>query len=193
MPSSRLAFFAFVPLLVACASPEAPPQRPVEDSVVSFDTVGVAAVEPKGPETWTAGVTDVRNDEAVPERLVDVRAAAHDGFDRIVFAFSGADVPGYHVEYVDQPVRACGSGETVPLVGDGFLEIRLYPTAAHDEAGNVTVAAREQVPDLPVLRELKLTCDFEAEVAWAAGLAAPNPYRAFVLRDPARLVVDVQH
>lgn len=189
----RFAVLALTLLIAACASPEAP-SRPDTTAVpiVPPDTSNAEA-NAAGPDAWTAGITDVQHEAAVPGRLVAVRTAAHEGFDRIVFAFDGEDVPGYHLEYVDAPVRACGSGEPVPLAGDGWLEMRLYPTAAHTEAGESTITERERTPGLPVLRELKLTCDFEAVVTWVAGLASPNPYRVFDLQNPARLVVDVQH
>ncbi len=44
-----------------------------------------------------------------------------------------------------------------------------------------------------MLQELELTCDFEAEVTWVFGNAKPNKYRVMELREPTRLVVDVQH
>lgn len=124
--------------------------------------------------------------------LTDVRSARHDGFDRTVFEFADA-VPNVHLEYVDRPVRACGSGEVVELPGDGWLQVRFSGARAHTEAGEASVADRDREPGLPVLLALALTCDFEGEVTWVAGVEAPNPYRAFALEAPARLVVDVRH
>lgn len=123
--------------------------------------------------------------------LVAVRTARHDGFDRTVFEFSGG-VPATHIEYVDRPVRACGSGRVVELPGDGWLQVRFFGARAHTEAGEATVADRDRRLSLPALLALALTCDFEGEVTWVAGVAAPNPYRAFTLDAPARLVVDVR-
>jgi hypothetical protein len=57
----------------------------------------------------------------------------------------------------------------------------------------VTVAERERKPALPVLQELELTCDFEADVTWVLGVRTPNKYRVMELQGPTRLVVDVQH
>lgn len=140
---------------------------------------------------WTAGVTQVRRGSGATLRAV--RTARNAGWDRVVFEFDGADVPGYHVEYVDRPVRKCGSGDEAQVAGQGWLEVRITPARAHDEAGQVTVAQRERKLSLPVLRELELTCDFEADVTWVLGVASPNRYRVSELSGPARLVVDVQH
>src|SRR5690606_28110133 len=123
--------------------------------------------------------------------LVAVRTAAHDSFDRIVFEFDER-VPGFHIEYIDRPVRKCGSGKATQLAGDGWLEVRMYPANAHTEEGRPTVAERERRPNLPVLSELELTCDFEAVVTWVFGVESPNRYQVRELNNPPRLIVDVQ-
>jgi hypothetical protein len=69
----------------------------------------------------------------------------------------------------------------------------MAPAAAHDAAGHATIADRERLLDLPIVREVELTCDFEAVVTWVLGTASPNRYRVLELNDPARLVVDVWH
>jgi hypothetical protein len=102
-------------------------------------------------------------------------------------------VPGYELEYIDSPVIKCGSGDPTAVAGQGWLQVRLTPAQAHTDGGQVTVTAREQKPALPVLQELELTCDFEGEVTWVLGNAKPNKYRVMELREPTRLVVDVQH
>lgn len=141
----------------------------------------------------TAGIIDVPKTGAGPGIMQAVRAGRHEHFDRIVFEFAGDQVPGYHVEYVDRPVRECGSGHTVELAGDGWLEVRFMPSRAHTEAGEVTIQRRERTYGYPVLRELALTCDFEGVVTWVAGVAAPNRYRVQEFADPPRLVLDIRH
>lgn len=193
-------------LAVACGGGEAPPAEPTPEAgapapaepgpeaVVDSPGEGVASAPP-GPRRgeWTAGIVDVERPAVGVALLVSVRAAAHDGFDRVVWEFAGEGVPGYHVEYVDRPVRECGSGRVVPLPGDGWLAVRLSPAAAHDEAGRPTAAPRARSPGLPVVLELRSTCDFEAIVEWVLGVRSPNRYRVLELADPPRLVVDVRH
>ncbi|HEX8297586.1 MAG TPA: hypothetical protein VF594_00385 [Rubricoccaceae bacterium] len=145
------------------------------------------------PVEWTVQTADVAPATERVATLRDVRTGAHDGFDRIVFAFDGDVLPGVHVEYVDRPAHACGSGEPVLLDGEGWLAVRFQPARAHTEDGSPTVAERRRRPALPALRDLALTCDFEADVSWVLGLSAPAGYRTSVLRDPLRFVVDVRH
>ena len=102
-------------------------------------------------------------------------------------------MPGYHIAYIDRPVRSCGSGEVVPLPGDGWLEVRMQPAAAHTEAGEPTIARRVHPLTLPNLKQLSLTCDFEADVTWVAGVLSPNDFRVSELKGPSRLVVDIRH
>lgn len=144
------------------------------------------------PFEGTVGIIDVPR-ELAPATLTEVRSARHDGFDRFVWQFAEQHVPGYHIEYIDKPVRKCGSGDTAQLAGDGWLEIRLYPANAHDEAGNATISQRERQLQLGVARELELTCDFEAVVTWVIGLTSPNHFRVLELTEPPRLVVDIRH
>lgn len=141
----------------------------------------------------TAGITDKKYNINGAAILKEVRSGQHENYDRAVFEFEGAEMPGYHIEYIDKPVRACGSGKVVPLAGDAWLEIRFYPANAHTEEGKPTIENRERAPNLKIIRELKSTCDFEADVTWVLGVAAPNKYRVLELKNPTRLAVDIKH
>jgi hypothetical protein len=143
------------------------------------------------PFTGTVGLTNVQR-QGMPSELVAVRSAEHFGYDRVVFEFRGA-VPGYHIEYVDHPVRDCGAGDPRSIAGDAWLEVRFYPANAHDEQGRPTVKARELRPKLANVLELERTCDFEAVVTWVLGTKSPKRYRVLELTQPPRLAVDVEH
>lgn len=130
---------------------------------------------------------------ARPAVLRAVRAGRDAGFDRLVFEFSGDASPGYQVEYVTQPVRACGSGALIPLSGTGHLMVRFEPAQAHDTLGRDTTSERALAPHLPQVQELKLVCDFEGQVEWAIGLAARRRFRVLVDSQPSRVIVDVRH
>ena len=153
-----------------------------------------AADSDAGPAEFngTAGVTEKEYKRDGAAMLVGVRTAGHPGFDRVVFEFSGL-LPSYHVEYIDKPVRQCGSGNTVAMAGDAWLQIRFSPANAHTENGEATVPTSKVRPGHNIVKELASTCDFEAEVVWVAGVAKPNKYRVIELKNPTRLAVDVQH
>lgn len=202
---------AIQPVVSAPATPEVKPPAPAQPAVpaeapaptepaaptepdakpVPAPAGGAAAEDPKNRE-WTAATVKLERASLKPVTLRSVREARNEGFDRVVFEFDGAQVPGYHLEYVDKPVLHCASGNEIPVAGQGLLQVRLTPAQAH-EGGNVTVAERERKPGLTVLQELKLICDFEGEVTWVLGNASPKKFRVMELREPTRLVVDVQH
>lgn len=169
------------PAIASLPSP-APAARPAADEA--------ARVAPTSVEK-TAGIVDVKR-EGQPALLQALRVAKNEGFDRVVFEF-GERVPGYHLEYIDKPVRDCGAGDVKPVEGDAWLEVRFYPANAHTEAGQPTIKERELKPALDLVREIERTCDFEAVVTWVIGVASPNRYRAFELGSPPRLVVDIDH
>lgn len=141
----------------------------------------------------TAGIIDKKREIKGVAVLRQVRTAQHEAHDRAVFEFEGGEFPGYHIEYIDKPVRACGSGDVVALKGDGWLEIRFYPANAHTEEGKPSVENRERTPNQKIIKQLKLTCDFEADVTWVLGVASPNKYRVLELKNPTRLAIDIKH
>ncbi len=167
----------------APSPPPPPPGRP-------------AAVAPAPQDTAFAGTTApidrIRATRAGAAGLHGVEATTTQAYDRIVFAFTGDSVPGYHAEYVHGPVRRCGSGDPVQVEGPVLLVIRFAPAQAHDEAGRPLPAERERAVGLPVVKEMKLVCDFEGQVEWVLGVAAAAPYRVSELARPARLVLDVK-
>lgn len=142
----------------------------------------------------TDSITDKKNPNVKESAIMsDVRSASHDGYDRVVFEFLGDELPSYHIEYIGKPVTACGSGKTIDLAGNGRLEIRFTTAQAHAPEGDATIKDRERSPNLPAVKELKLTCDFEGEVTWVAGVSSPNSYRVTELKKPTRLAVDIKN
>lgn len=180
------------------------PDTPVATSSSAVPGSIPAVGKPDSGERWpgkaaghgqefTAGIVEYRPAPREVALLTDVRAARHDGFDRVVFELGSGSAPGYHLEYIDRPVRKCGSGDVAPIAGDAWLEVRFEPANAHAPSGAPTIAKREQTVDLEVVSELEQTCDFEAVVSWVVGVKRPNRYRVLTLDAPLRLVVDVKH
>ncbi|MCH7811248.1 MAG: hypothetical protein IH958_01305 [Chloroflexi bacterium] len=124
--------------------------------------------------------------------LADVRTGLHQGFDRVVFEYDGG-LPGYHVEYVSSPIAQCGSGMEEAVVGNAFLEVRMTPAAAHDDAGTPTFGPQELLPGLPSILEVQSICDFEGQVTWVLGLTEQADFNVVNLTGPFRVVVDVAH
>ena len=187
----------FLALLAACA-PEpdgarAPASLPAPDPAVAPSAPPTDAASASADSTeWTVGVVDLPASGDAQAVLRGVRAARHVGYDRVTFEFESAR-PAVHVEYVERPVRACGSGEAVDLPGEGWLLVRFTGARAHTEAGEPIVDPGRRDLGLPTVLTLVRTCDFEGEVAWVASVSAPTAVRATALDGPPRVAVDVRH
>lgn len=171
----------------------------IPDGTASADTIPADTSQPPAeaalPDSFegTAGISDFAPVQQGTAVLRAVRSARHEGFDRVVFEFVGDVLPGYHIEYVDKPVRDCGSGDPVPMAGDGWLQVQFHVAQAHTDEGKPTIPWREQTVSHPNLREIQRTCDFEGYVTYVLGVGSPNRYRAERLTAPPRLVVDIRH
>lgn len=117
------------------------------------------------------------------------RVAEQPGFDRFVLQFDPI-VPTYAIKRQDKPVFPLGaSGDTVTLSGTAGVLVTV-----HSATGATTFQGSTDLvhPEFQLIKEARQTQDFEGYVSWGIGLSRPACMRAFVLDDPARLVVDFQ-
>ena len=128
--------------------------------------------------------------------LTAVRAARHEGFDRIVFEFANA-LPGYDVRYVPAPIHQDGSGQVVPVKGSHFLRIRMENALDADltksSAPPTYTGPTRFSPGTPEIAELVRAGGFEATLTWVAGLVDRVDFRVTTLQSPPRLIVDVRN
>jgi len=145
----------------------------------------------EGAGTDPVVVTGTSSDVSL---LTDVRAARHDGYDRIVFQFRNG-LPGYDVRYVDKPVVADGSGEEVAVEGGAVLLVRMEPALDADltqESAPLTYTGPQRfTPTTTAVAELVRTGGFESVLTWAVGVDERRPFKVTRLESPARIVIDV--
>jgi hypothetical protein len=115
----------------------------------------------------------------------DVRVGQHSGCDRVTFEFTGGVVPGYDVSYVSKVVSDA-SGETVALSGSAFVSVVLHGTSTSTPAPQPDLK-----PSFAVLREVRGAGDFEATTSYGLGLSSKQPFLAYLLTSPDRLVIDI--
>lgn len=131
-------------------------------------------------------------------QIVDVRVGRHGpddaGYDRVVFEFEGAGIPEFRMRRGQPPFTFDPSGLPMTVRGRAFLVIvmhggtRITPEGEETYTGPTTF-----VPGFPRLRQLRQAGDFEAVSEWVVGMTGPACHRLFVLRDPTRIVLDLQH
>jgi hypothetical protein len=119
--------------------------------------------------------------------------ACCNGFDRVVFSCEGFHHPTWKVRYVNPPIQQCGSGNNIAMIGNAFLQISMDTAQAHTDAGQPTITDRDRHLNCRNLKQLVLTCDFEAKVGFVLGLDSKKPYRVVELQNPTRLVIDVKN
>ena len=128
--------------------------------------------------------------------LTDVRAARHEGFDRVVFEFAEA-LPGYDIRYVERPVREDGSGRVVAVKGASVLRVRMENALDADlsdpSAPRTYHGPNRFSPRTPEVEELVRVGGFEGVLTWVVGVRDQVDFRVFTLDEPARLVVDLRN
>lgn len=146
-----------------------------------------------GPFEGTVGIS-TSPPSGEPLGFSDVRFGVHEEFDRVVLDLPGDGVPGWHVEYVDRPVREQGSGRVVPMAGDAWLRISARGVGYPADTG-VAYPRLERVatPGAGVVDDLYVGTLFEGQQDVVVGVSSPEEYRVFPLDDPTRLVVDIAH
>lgn len=198
-------------VVAACGADEEATETVTEtDTVTETETVTEPPEEqpaPEGPEPVGELALDARQTDDFPTGggevayLVDVRAASHEAtaehpaFDRVVLEFDGADPPSWRVTYVEPPVQEDGSGREVEVGGQAFLELRLSPATGVDLTGaepeeTYTGPTRIELGGRSVLEIVRIG-DFEANLAWVAGVRGQAGFAAELFEEPLRLVVDV--
>jgi len=144
-------------------------------------TAATAAI----PDFGTDPVQNISSPQG--SSIADVRVGANEGFDRFVVEFEG-EVGAYFVSYVTQ-VTEDGSGNPVPVEGAAFVQVTLGGIPTDPQAPQDTIDA-----DLTgLVQVVGAGAGFEATVSYGLGTAAASGFRAFVLTEPSRLVVDIAH
>ena len=155
-------------------------------------TTTTAAAATQGWSTATKqGPGNLDLPDAPSAKLTTVRAAHHPGYDRVVFEFDGAEVPGWRIGYV----RRVGLGETddqfLTLEGGALVEVTLKGTASDGYRPGTQTIPDQLTPALPQVRQLGLAEDWEGVVRIGIGLDHRAGFRVLELHDPVRVVVDV--
>ncbi len=128
--------------------------------------------------------------------VTDVRVAGHDRYDRVVFDLDGkgSGRPGWRVEYVDQATDD-GSGHAVEVDGDAILRVSLSGTAIPTDSGVEGYTGERTEPEgTDAVDEIVYRYWFEGYTTAFLGVdEGERPFRVFLLENPTRVVVDVQH
>ncbi len=163
-------------------------------AVIALTLLGTAGLVPtaQARPTWDTTPVVTHRHPTPPPKVVDLRWGEHPRFDRVVIDLRGK-VPGYRMQYV-RVLRYDPSGKRVRLPGRRHMEIALRPAVAHNSQGDsVYEGPKLRRLDLPVLRGVAFTGDFEGIVSFGLALSRRADFRVFVLHSPNRIVIDLRH
>jgi hypothetical protein len=126
-------------------------------------------------------------------KLIEIRAAHHPGFDRIVFEFEGP-LPTYTRANWASALKLDPSDKPAHVQGEAFLRVRLFPAVAHEPEPpqDPTISPSRRAYALPNIAHVVLLGDSEGEVSVGIGLMKKTHIlRAARLTKPSRFVIDV--
>jgi hypothetical protein len=157
-------------------------------------TAAPASTAGTGAAAWPTSLRTGPGSNQPPDgpsaKLVAVRTAAHPGYDRVVFQFAGARVPGYRIEYVDEITLGETDDQYLTLEGGALVQTLFQGTASDDYRAGTQTVPDTITPGLGQVRQIGLAEDWEGVVRLGIGLDHRSGFRVLELRDPARVVVD---
>ena len=158
----------------------------------SLSSAAGAGTSPSSPSCSTHWGENAKHaGTMVRSRVSSVRAGQHLCFDRLVLGIGKGKRPGYRVRYVKRIIQD-GSGRTIPVRGQGKLEISvLAPASRHFPVSGRHLA---DVTGFRTFRQVVGAGSFEGITTVGLGVRKRLPFRVLLLSGPGsgwRLVVDV--
>jgi hypothetical protein len=153
-----------------------------------------ASTATTGAAAWSTAVRTGPGGAQPPDRpsakLGAIRAGRHPGYDRVVFQFEGAEVPGYRVEYVREITLGETDDQYLTLQGGALVQATFQGSASDDYRPGTQTVPDKLTPGLAQVKQIGLAEDWEGVVRLGIGLDHRAGFRVLELHDPARVVVD---
>ena len=177
-------------LLTACGTASvSQPGGPTSPSAArSAPAATPSATASRGPSPVTTPVC--------PEggsHLTAIRVGEHQGYDRVVFQFSGT-LPAYSVTRVNSVTEDARGGQ-LPLAGQTYLRVvfRGATSVCQQPLRASSSVPSVLTPFYPQLLVVAKAGDFERVLSFGIGLAGRGGYHVATLSGPYRIVLDVDH
>ena|SRR5437879_6260885 len=138
---------------------------------------------------WTmTAVSRAGNSEATIS-LKSVRVAKNDGYDRIVFEFTGG-VPRYKIKYEKSGTFMTTGEEKIKVGGKYFIDINLQSLPYPESGSEPDIKIPKGNHKLQAFNEIKEIEWFEGVREFGIGLNSKHGFRVQQLSGPLRLVID---
>lgn len=141
---------------------------------------------------WTSAAFSRKNKASKKTPyLREIRSARNQGFDRVVFEFTG-DIPRYQIEYIKAPIVGTAD-EEVKVKGKFFVSINLQSLPYPDDEKLGEVKMLTDYKNAYAISEITQIEWFEGTRWYVVGLTAKKLYRVQQLKNPTRLVIDFKN
>ena len=153
---------------------------------------GLDSTRPINADNWMSSVEGLpplrADDPARALALTGIRAAAHEGFTRVVLEFSGEGTPGVRTAaWTDEAVEQ-GRGLPIQVEGGAVLDLVIdgtpmtasdtpYPSGTHTRAGDLDIVSDGA---------------FEDNTHVVIGAPAARDFQIGFLSNPVRMVIDIR-
>lgn len=167
---------------------------PIEAPTLSDDDSGADDPEGEaGPNTEpvSAGLLEPTDASLA---IADIRIGVRENADRVVFELDGTGTPGYEVAYIPEPTQQ-GSGHSVDVDGDTFLQVQINgQTLPIGNDLTETPVGTVSSGQATVVEGVAFSGQFEGVAQSFIGVEGQErPFTAFLINNPTRLVVDIEH
>lgn len=119
--------------------------------------------------------------------VTDVRVGPQADYDRFVLQFDNPVPPYTATRQASPTFKMSPSGQPITLSGTYGVLVTVHTAAEANTYGGSTDMS---TGELRIIKEARLTQDFEGTVSWALGLDHAACMRTFTLTGPSRLIVD---
>jgi hypothetical protein len=118
-----------------------------------------------------------------------IRTGSHPGYDRLTIEFQNGQPQSTQLQPQSNPTfTRDGIGDQVTLAGNDGLLVTIFSGDAHTAYSGPS----DMKTGYAGLLEVRVVGDFEGYVHIGLGLAQPACYRAVIMTNPTRLVIDIQ-
>jgi hypothetical protein len=175
---------------VPAASPSASPATsPGPSPAASPSASPVSSPVASGPPYVCASSSIAAQGAPLSAYIDGVRTGTHTGYDRLTIEFQNGQPATIDVApQSGSTFTLSPKGQPVTLKGQAGILVTIHGADAHTAYNGPT----DFVTGYSVMVEVRQVQDFEGVVQYGIGLSNAACYRAFVLTNPARLVIDVQ-
>jgi len=175
------------------SSSSATPSRSATAQGTSRPPTAAPAGEPGAPKDYS--LADMQSRESIEGRdqaIAAVRAAAHDGYTRVVIDFTGGDKTLQWFTSYSETATLEASGKVVPMPSKAILMVRL--PALHEPSSSTETVLHGDQPATVLGSVLKtyVEAPFEGQATVFIALDSQHPYHVSTLTNPTRLVIDFQ-